>query len=389
MNIKSINIDKKEISLFLSLTFFLFLPSLRVFFKYMPDYAILLSIAYFIFLIVLFYQIIFIKNKLISILIDNKFFIYILLLFIYIIIWNLYPIADGLKEQMRGSDQDDCVIMGINHLLNFENPYSSQSYYNNPCSPGMGMLIAYLPFVYLDIYILGAPIVITALVYTVSKLNNNLYIASSFLIILLSSILIIELMVVGSDLIFIGVGLVFLSLFLTKAIELKNIRLIILVALIAGIIGSTRVNFLILIFLSSAYIYLYWKKGMWIFLLFSLAIALIPSLFIYFSNPDLFSPLHLIGKGSKLLFPVLKYLVIFFNGILFIYSLYLVKKSTKNINMGFFITLVPTLLSLSIADLFMRSGQISSWEGANYLIPLVPLTALLLIEISKKNAVNS
>ena len=36
----------------------------------------------------------------------------------------LYPIADALKEQMRGSDTDDGVILGVRALFNGENPYT-------------------------------------------------------------------------------------------------------------------------------------------------------------------------------------------------------------------------------------------------------------------------
>lgn len=371
--------------MFIGLTLFMFIPSLRIFFKYIAEFSVFVSILYFLFLSILFYCIIFENNRLIYDTINNKIFIALTLLTIYIIVWNIYPIADGLKVQMRGSDQDDCVILGVEHLLNFENPYLSKSFYGNSCSPGIGMLIAHLPFVFFDIYVLGAPTFVSISTYFIYKYYNDLFLASSFLIFNLSCLLLLELMVVGSDLIFIGVGIVFLSLLLIKAIDLKSMKFIILVALLCGIIASTRVNFLVLIFLSSSYIFLHWQRGAWVFFIFSATLALIPSLIIYISNPEIFTPLHLVGKSSQLMSPMLKYSAIFISGLLFLWSLYLVKKDIKNINIALFVTLLPSLLSLSIGDLFMRSGEIALWEGANYLIPLIPLSALLLIEIRKKN----
>jgi hypothetical protein len=375
----------KKNLMFLGLTTFIFMPSLRVFFKYTGEYAIALSIIYFLLIIILYYQMIYNRIFFLNVILSKKMFIFVLSFIVLIVVWNIYPIADGLKDQMRGSDQDDCVILGVEHLLNFENPYQSKSYYGNPCSPGFGVFIPYIPLVYLNVYSLGAPFFIFFLTYFIYKIKSeNTLLASTFLVIILSCILLLELMVVGSDLIYIGVGIALLSIMLTMTLESKNIKLLLLTSLLAGIIASTRVNFLIIIFIASSYVFLHWRVRTFLFLFLSLLIALIPSSIIWFFNPETFTPLHLLGKSSILMPPMLKYFAIIFSIVFFLWSLYKVNESIRYINFGFFISLSPSLLGVSLGDLFIaRSGDIAMWEGANYLIPLVPLAGLILIELKK------
>jgi hypothetical protein len=89
----------------------------------------------------------------------KKKYLYVLsILALTVIVLYGYPIADSLKLHGKGSDQDDCVILGVENLLKAQNPYSSRTYHNNPCSTGMGVLIAYIPFVYIGFYELGSVI---------------------------------------------------------------------------------------------------------------------------------------------------------------------------------------------------------------------------------------
>ena len=62
------------------------------------------------------------------------------------IIFYLYPIADGLKVSMRGSDQDDCTIGIIKNLFNGINPYHFISYNGITCAQGPRVIIIFSPF---------------------------------------------------------------------------------------------------------------------------------------------------------------------------------------------------------------------------------------------------
>lgn len=58
----------------------------------------------------------------------------------------LYPIADGLSAQGRGSDGDDAMIVGLQSWLAFGNPYHLRTYFGNPLSPGPGWIALAAPF---------------------------------------------------------------------------------------------------------------------------------------------------------------------------------------------------------------------------------------------------
>lgn len=81
---------------------------------------------------------------------------------------------------------------------------------------------------------------------------------------------------------------------------------------------------------------------------------------------------------------MLRYVIVFMTGILYLYSLFIVNRSAKNIAMSFFIVLFPMLIGLSLSDLvFLRDLKFQYWEGANYLIPLIPLSSLLVVEFRR------
>ena len=52
---------------------------------------------------------------------------------ILVIVSYLYQIADWLKDQMRGYDQDEYLILGVNFLKFLKNLYSEYSNFGNPC----------------------------------------------------------------------------------------------------------------------------------------------------------------------------------------------------------------------------------------------------------------
>jgi hypothetical protein len=116
----------------------------------------------------------------------------------------LYPIADALKEQMRGSDRDDAIIVGVYALFSGENPYGKTTYFGNPLSPGPGLLLLYAPFVSLKLYALGAGSALGACAYLLKRLYGSWVVASLFVVLVASSLLFWQELAVGSDLIFVG-----------------------------------------------------------------------------------------------------------------------------------------------------------------------------------------
>ena len=353
------------------------LPNARFFFKYL-SFLPGLFFCFYIFFIV----------KIRSFLINNeisnslkKFFtnpIIITLIFflILILVSFIYPIADGLKEQMRGSDQDDCVILGVTFLSKLANPYSQPSYFGNMCSTGLGMIILYFPFVISGFYPLGTITSVIFSVFSIDLFTKEKYRSLIYSFLLISSLICIELLVVGSDLVFIGAGIVTIVYCLTNFLKTKNISKLIFLSIFAGLIASSRINFLILIPLLFLFVFNHWKKGAFVFLSVSLSIAFIPSAFIYFSDPQQFMPFHLIGKSDLILKNGLKEMAILFTIFMILVSYKISKKNIDNIPLCTLLSITPSLLCLSIGDLiFFRSLNIATWEGANYLMPIIPLAA--------------
>ena len=328
-----------------------------------------------------------INRKLVGLqkIISSPFAIALFLACISIACWISYPYADALKLSMRGSDQDDCIISGVKNILNFSHPYIEKTYFGNPCSPGPGLLILYAPFVVFHAYILGAVTGIAAITMAIRSHLNSWSYSGLWLVALFSCLAIPELLVVGSDLILLGCGIALLAILLPSIIKKQGFLGICGTALMGGLLASSRINFIVLSPLLSLFVLLQWKRGGFLFFCISMLATFIPATYIYFLDPTNFTPFHLAGKSTNIAGPT----VLLLGGLLCIstalYSAFKISKNVNFISTGIFISVAPMLVSISIGDLATRGWNLSAWDGANYLIPLVPLAAYLLVELNQKN----
>jgi hypothetical protein len=367
------------------------LPSARAIFKYLPSYPLIIIGLYAI-AIVFIANII--KRRAESIRKERyiRHLIYIILLFIIAagVVWLTYPIADGLKLQMRGSDQDDCVISGARHILRLSHPYIQTSYYGNPCSPGLGMLIIYMPFVFIDAYPLGALFYSAFGVLVLYRASPSISSVVVFTSLFFTSIFNIEMLVVGSDLFIVGFGLLIVGFQAIRAVSVRGMASIIMLAIYTGLIASTRVNFIVIAPILSVFIFMHWKKGAIVFSIISLSVAVFPSAYLYMLSPEEFTPFHLIRKSDNLLGSGLKEFAVMLSILAFIYGINCVKSAIVFIPSALLICLAPSLLAVSIGDLMLRGWKFSQWEGANYLLPLLPLSmAILSSEPTERSSVSS
>lgn len=188
---------------------------------------------------------------------------------------------------------------------------------------------------------------------------------------------------VGSDLIALGLGLVLVMTILPKIIAKKNTIYIVLVGALVGLLASTRINLLFIFPFLSILIFWHWKKGAFLFFLSALFFALIPALWLYSLNPLEFTPFHLVGKAGMLLPPTAFLLAALICVGLGIFGLMLGRKSLQYGAASLFLSLAPMLSILALADIWNRQWQWEQWEGANYLMPILPLTTLLLTQFRK------
>jgi hypothetical protein len=286
---------------------------------------------------------------------------------------------------MRGSDQDDCVIIGVKQLASLLHPYVKTSYYGNPCSTDLGIILLYFPFVLFNIYFLATISLAYLCTYVIGRFRGT-YAASVFSVLQFSSLFSMELLITGSDLIFLGFGLVLLIFQTINLVLKKNTYNIFWLAVFAGLLSSSRINFLVIAPIISIFISIPWRKGGLLFGLFSISTAIIPSSIVYFIDPSKFSPFHLLEKSNLLLQGGLKEVVIFLSILAFLFSCNLIKKSIRLLPISLFLCLLPSLLFLSFSDLLLRKVNFATWEGANYLAPIIPLSfAIISYYVTKSN----
>ena len=362
----------------------LVLPGFRPIFKYLPLASLLCALYVFLVAILVFTHPLE-RFSAIKKILSNPLFSLALITFVGTVCWFAYPFADGLKFSLRGSDQDDCIIQGAGALLHFAHPYVQKTYFGNPCSPGPGLLILYTPFVWLHLYILGAISAIAAVAYLLARHWQKWSLVSLWLITLLCSLVIPEALAVGSDLILPACLILAIALLLEPTIQKQNYFLLMILAIATGLIASMRINFIVFSPLVALFILMRSRVGAILFLFISSAIALIPGYFIYQLDPASFTPLHLVSKSAKFIPMGLLICTGLASIGIALYCAYRLKKGRSNFPLAIFLSLAPMLLTASIGELAYGQWDLASWAGANYLIPLAPLAAYLLIDTTRRS----
>ena len=316
-----------------------------------------------------------------------RFIIPTVTILILFIIFYLYPIADGLKVSMRGSDQDDCTIGIIKNLFNGINPYHFISYNGNTCAQGPGVIIIFFPFVMLNKYIFAHLFYLILIFLILYKYRNN-FNFNKFFVIFFSSIILWEMLSVGSDLYVSSILLCIACILLNEGIKEKNLRLIIVSAMIIGIFSTTRINFIYIPFAISVLLFTNWKKEALIYFIISSVFCLGPLIFLFVINDQLVSInikndysfifIHASNIGNE---KIIRNLIgLIFSIIVFIYFFLKLRKS-QNVNLlllSIFYIIFPHLLSVSVNNLIYQNFDFTKWEGANFIVPVLYFAILLL-----------
>lgn len=296
-----------------------------------------------------------------------------------------YPLADGLKTLRQGQDQDDCTILVIEQLLTLDFPYDQTSYFGNPCSPLFGALIPYIPFVAVDAFLLANSFILAVSAWLVFRLSGSIPTASLAILISLGIPQTLELLVNGSDFIFMGFGLLICGLLMRRA--QVDSRYLLLSSVLVGVLASTRVSMPIL---GLAYV-------VWLFTIFrprvaalhslaSAGVAMVPSGLLFLVSPEEFSPLHLVAKGQRLVPGTLYIVMIAATLLALIAGAFLLRKKL-DANSYLLLTLLPHLAFLTYGDLvFNRNMDFFWWEGASYLMVITPAASYLIAEITLRAA---
>jgi hypothetical protein len=360
------------------LSILIYASVLRPSFKYLD--TILFGIIYIVLITLVLLNIhrILKSPKIIKILENNLFWLGILFLYLLLTIY-FYPLADGLKVNMGGWDQDDCLILGVNNLFTGDNPYKDSSYFGNPCSPGFGALAIYAPFIAVG---LTAITPIIWMIFVQMKLRSvikaNLGIGV-FIVIYAASPMTLELMVNGSDILVMGFGILLIALSLETAESSKTSKSLILPAVLVGLIGSMRVNMLLILLIAGIYVIVKFGKRSWIFIFITSVLALIPSVIIYLTDPTNFTPLHLVGKSQVLVPSGLYVVMILLTLAGVVAGTELVRRKLIHLADFLLISFSPHIVFLAFTPLIFGGWDFYNWEAGHYLFVITPLCSYLLM----------
>jgi hypothetical protein len=234
------------------------LPSLQVLFKYLPPRLQPLIVIYMLAAFAIYADFLhdgWLKQHL-RIILSSGWTMICLIIVTLSVNYFLYPIADALKYQMRGSDMEDALIMAGNRLWDLVSPYAEKTYLGNLISTGPGLVLLLLPCLTFGRYFLITPLILAAVAYTLYRISDSFYQANLFLVLCLSSPAFWEFMVVGGDLVIIGGLLVLCLIWLHAKVE-KNSLCLICGILFLALVADTRIVFIYLVPLLSLFL---WKR---------------------------------------------------------------------------------------------------------------------------------
>ena len=358
-----------------ALILFILFPGAHPIFKYLPDYAWFVAV----FEVLAVMAVANASSARLEKVFGSGHLIAALMLLAAVAVYFMYPVADGLKALMRGSDQDDAVILGVSHLLAGQNPYISPTYFGFPCSTGVGVLLYYLPFVFFKAYFLGGIFSIGVVMAALWRFSGKLEDAGFFFFLLFSCVAVPQLLVVGSDLIFVGSGIALLVLLVAPLLDSRGWGMLFISAILSGVLASSRVNFLVLVPLVGFLLFSRWRAGAVVFVLIGAAVALLPSLAIYLSDPAAFTPLHLLHKAQVIMPRAFLFTAAVVSAVLAIAGFFMVRNDAGYFPLAVFLALLPALLTMTLGELYGHGWDPALSGGGNYLVPLLPLAAVLVL----------
>jgi hypothetical protein len=372
-----LNSIKKAVSNphFWLLFFVLQFPSIQPFFFYLGNMLWLMPVYFLGIFIVYAVALDPDRNSLSNFL--NKQTIYILLVLILLIVnFVVYPIADNLRFQNVGSDQDDALILAGQRLIKGMSPYAASTYLNNPISTGPGLVILGIPFASKTLYFLFTP-VFMALVGILLFLRFKSWAAPNlFLMLMMSTPVFWNRMVTGSD--FLAIGSLFIICNLLLFYSWKNAWAKAFIIIFTVLSTSSRLVFLYLILVFGIFLWRRNKSDAIMFTILSWAGTGCLNLAFYLRDPNNFTPVHIIGKGIQILRGsglIVWTIVACFIGAVVIFSL--ARNSLERWMLLLFVSVFVPLCLLSLGSL--TSFKIGYWQGAQYFGIFMPIYVFYMI----------
>ena len=309
-------------------------------------------------------------------------FIILLLVTLFVIQLIVYPQADALKYQGRGTPQDDALAVGGEYLAHGWNPYEALTHRNEYVSAGPGWIMLALPFTLAGTISFFNPFWIALTVLVLWRVRKEFHTPALFLILLMSSLAFWEMTVSGSDMISIGCALLISAIVMFRWWSRGGLRRIFAVVLVA-FVATSRVVFgyaipLLAGFLSKRG----WKQSITFLLAAGGLTAVLHGVF-YLWNPPAYFPLHRFADASFLPGVVMSLVTAVISILVLILAVQRAGDTLASWILNLWLALAVTMALSALSDLISRSFALAQWEGANYLGVVMPLFVAWLVIVER------
>ena len=295
----------------------------------------------------------------------------LLLVVLSVAIAYVYPLADGLKATLGGSDANDAIQLGGAALWQLSNPYALTTYFGNPISPGPGWLALLGPFALLGVQPLGVVAALGFALFALRRAKMSWAMLNLITLAWASSLAVWELSTVANDLPMFG--LVLLGVVAMLAQPRIPLPTLLFLAVVVGCLATTRISFFYLPFLVGFSLFAVWpRRALWVAIVGGLTMLAWHSGF-YWLNPQGYPPFHLLGRGENLLGGPALIGVLGVLGVTGIAMLYHWRWWNPYVHVA--LGLGVPLGVLSFAEL-ANVGNFRNWEGATWLIPALPIALM-------------
>lgn len=285
-----------------------------------------------------------------------------------------YPVADGLKTAMGGSDADDAIQLGGVALWHLANPYALTTYFGNPLSPGPGWLALLGPLALLGIQPLGVVVALGFALFALRGAKVNWPTLNLLTLAWASSLAVWELAAVGNDLPMFG--MVLLGVVVMLAQPRVSFPALLTLACVVGCLATARISFFYLPMLVGFALFAVWpKRAVWVAVFGTVTMLAWHGSF-YMLNPAHYPPFHLLARGESLLSGGAMVGVLGVLGVVGAAMLYHWRWWNPYVHVA--LGLGAPLGLLSAAEL-ANVGSLRGWEGATWLIPALPVALMAVL----------
>jgi hypothetical protein len=357
------------------------IPSLRALVKYLPESLHVFIPLYFIAAFFSYIQILN-SEKYTRLFRSRAVFIGLIVLHVALNA-TIYPRADALKLEGRGSPQDDALIVGGERLLTGQNPYEGETFLNEWVSAGPAWVIMALLFTLTKLFALFTPFWIALTASVITRIRSQ-ELATLFLVLCFSSPLVWELSVTGSDMLAMGCAFLLLVLWSYRAWMNGGAAAKFFSALFSASVVTSRIIFGYLLALVAGFLLRKKIKTGFAYGFAAIGMFILIQVPFYHWNPERYFPLTRFFWAKGLLGPTLEIAATMSTAVTLIYLALKTKLDEHAWIKGALLSLLVTMFWSALGDLKARDFSLEAWEGANYFGPLIPTAVFFVTSFAER-----